>query len=88
LIAKLGTTDEDRNDRTEILLEELLYIIEQIDMAQVFVKFGGVKSLILTAKEIENVSTSNRAAAIAVIGSLAQNNITVQVRPLRKRPLS
>jgi hypothetical protein len=77
LISKLGTSSESRDDETEILLEDLLNIVEQIDMAQVFVKFGGTKCLLLTAKET-NLSEQNRGTALSIIGTLAQNNEAVQ----------
>ena len=71
-------TRDDRNDITEALLDELLDFIEDIDFAQIFVKFGGAKSLLLTAKAIGKVSVSNRASCLSVLGSLAQNNLVVQ----------
>lgn len=70
----------NRNDFTAALLEELEEIIEDIDFAQIFVKFGGAKCLIQTAREVESsgISESNRANCLGIIGTLAQNNITVQ----------
>ena len=78
LIALLDTSSDTRNHTTELLLDELLYIIEQIDMAGVFVKFGGVKCLLLTANDKANLSDANRANAVSIIGSLAQNNTPIQ----------
>ena len=70
----------NRNEVTAVLLEELEEIIEDIDFAQIFVKFGGTKCLLQTAKETESsgISESNRANCLGIIGTLAQNNITVQ----------
>lgn len=70
----------NRNEVTAVLLEELEEIIEDIDFAQIFVNFGGTKCLLQTAKETESsgISESNRANCLGIIGTLAQNNITVQ----------
>lgn len=78
LIAKLGTESTTRNEETEILLDNLLDIVEQIDMAQVFVKFGGVRCLLQTAKEHGALTSDCRGSALSVIGTLAQNNLVVQ----------
>ena len=40
-----GTASED-SEEIESLLEELKYIVDQIDMAEVFNKFGGVECLL------------------------------------------
>ena len=70
----------NRNDTTAALLEELEDIIEDIDFAHIFVKFGGTKCLMQTAKEKEGsgLSEANRSTCLSIIGSLSQNNITVQ----------
>lgn len=88
LIAMLNSTSPsssadalaNRNDVTEALLDELEEIIEDIDFAQIFVKFGGTKCLIQTAKESEGngLTESNRAKCVGVIGTIAQNNLEVQ----------
>ena len=59
------------------LLFELRDIVEQIDMANIFVKYGGVTSL-LNFIPAENLAKEPRAKAAAVIGTLAQNNPETQ----------
>lgn len=66
----------DSNNINE-LLEELSDIVEQIDMAQIFVKYGGVKCLLMFI-ECPYLSESVQAQAASVIGTLAQNNPQVQ----------
>jgi len=78
LIEKLGTTSPSRDEETQDLLDSLLDIVEQIDMAQVFVKFGGVTCLLQTAKEVEILAPETRGSALSIIGTLAQNNLVVQ----------
>ena len=61
----------------EVMEEELEEIVENIDMAQIFVKFGGLLCL-LTCLELTALDTLCRARIASVIGTLAQNNLTVQ----------
>eukprot|EP00349_Pseudokeronopsis_sp_Brazil_P001062 CAMPEP_0202963070 /NCGR_PEP_ID=MMETSP1396-20130829/7062_1 /ASSEMBLY_ACC=CAM_ASM_000872 /TAXON_ID= /ORGANISM="Pseudokeronopsis sp., Strain Brazil" /LENGTH=410 /DNA_ID=CAMNT_0049683997 /DNA_START=51 /DNA_END=1283 /DNA_ORIENTATION=+ len=58
-------------------LEELRDIVEQVDMAQVFCKFGGCE-LLLQLAEHARVNNLIRSTAVAVIGTVAQNNLAVQ----------
>ena len=64
-------------------LDELDDIIEQIDMAQIFVKFGGLESL-LRMLELDNLNVETRSHISTVIGGLSQNNITVQDEMFQK----
>jgi hsp70-interacting protein len=58
------------------LLEETQMMVDQIDMANVFVKFGGIKVLkILLSSQ---TSDGIRCLSCVLIGELAQNNPTVQ----------
>jgi hypothetical protein len=59
------------------LIEELRDITEQIDMAQIFVKYGGINALVhfIQSESIPIIVRSNAASAI---GTLAQNNLKVQ----------
>lgn len=58
-------------------LEDLRDMIDQIDMAQVFCKFGGLKCL-LGLLQLDSCPTDIRQMSASVIGSMCQNNITVQ----------
>lgn len=74
------------------VLEELFDMTEQIDNAQVFVKFGGIKLLLLllhardphtSAAHIDKVNV----LALSLLGSVAQNNLVVQEEALRRNVL-
>lgn len=69
-----STIDEER-----ILfnLEEIRDIVEQIDMARVFAQFGGLECL-LRLVEHGRSSMEVRCLAASTIGTLVQNNPTVQ----------
>lgn len=58
-------------------LEELQDIVEQVDMAQVFVKFHGC-TLLLQFLEQDGISEAIRCQAAVTIATLCQNNIIVQ----------
>ena len=61
------------------ILDELRDMTEQIDMAKVFVKFGGLQCLmgLIESPEV-SLSVDVRSLAAGVIGTLAQNNLSVQ----------
>lgn len=65
------------DEEVEALLEELRDIVEQIDMAQVFAKFGGLQC-ILAVLEKTSAGVDCRAMACSVLACLAQNNLHVQ----------
>jgi len=67
----------DSEEEIEFLLEDLHSIIDQIDMAKVFAKFGGL-TVILCLLRSEKLNWENRSEAAAIIGAIAQNNIEVQ----------
>jgi hypothetical protein len=67
----------DKSDTVLDLLDELRFMVEQVDMAQVFAKFGGFQCL-LGLVECENISDEARALAASTLAALTQNNITVQ----------
>jgi hypothetical protein len=69
--------DSDTEDALMDELEELRDIVEQIDMAGVFAKFGGATCL-LSLLKTASLPISLRAMAASIIGTLAQNNIVVQ----------
>lgn len=58
-------------------LEEVRDIVEQIDMARVFAQFGGLECL-LRLVEHGHSSMEVRCLAASTIGTLVQNNPTVQ----------
>jgi hsp70-interacting protein len=58
-------------------LDELDDIIDQIDMAQIFVKFGGLECL-LKILEMNDFDSECKSHISSVIGALCQNNIIVQ----------
>lgn len=62
----------------EDVLEELRDITEQIDMARVFVRFGGLQCLMGLLESPEPLTVELRSVAAGVIGTLAQNNLEVQ----------
>lgn len=68
---------EEEEETLVVDLEDLRDIVEQIDMAQVFCKFGGCE-LLLQLGESTGCVLSVRCLAVAVIGTVAQNNPTAQ----------
>lgn len=64
-------------EHIENLLDELRDITEQIDMAQVFCKFGGLQC-ILGILENGGIGIECRSMAASVLATLAQNNMVVQ----------
>ena len=64
-------------DELENLLEEMRDIVEQIDMAQVLVKFGGI-TVIFALLQLENLSIDVKSLAVSSIATITQNNIIVQ----------
>jgi hypothetical protein len=72
---------EDDNDKVLDMLESTQEIIDQIDMANVFIKFGGAISLlrILQSDVIEDAS---KCASSVICGELAQNNPSAQLELL------
>jgi hsp70-interacting protein len=78
LLTCLENENETINeDRIIDILEELRDIIDQIDMAQTFNKFGGVQCLIQLI-ESDKIPANLKATAISVLGTIAQNNLVVQ----------
>jgi hypothetical protein len=67
----------DKSDTVVDLLEELRSIVEQVDMAQVFAKFGGFECL-MKLVECSNISAEARALSASTLAALTQNNLTVQ----------
>ena len=79
LLSKDRVDDIDLEEVISIKLEELSDIVEQIDMAIVFNKFGGKFSKKTCFLSLQLVFTSNiKALAAVIIGTVAQNNIKVQ----------
>mmetsp|Transcript_28970 Transcript_28970/g.39793 ORF Transcript_28970/g.39793 Transcript_28970/m.39793 type:complete len:351 (-) Transcript_28970:16-1068(-) len=71
--------DESIEDKLLNDLEELQDITEQIDMAQILSKCGGIRAMIALAEStLEVVSNNVKSQAISVIGTVVQNNIKVQ----------
>lgn len=68
---------EAEQDDIEMQLEELRDIIEQVDMAQVFTKFGGCEVLV-ELLSLASLDNNSKAVAAAAIGTATQNNITTQ----------
>jgi len=64
-------------ERVEELLDELRDITEQIDMAQVFCRFGGLQC-ILKMVEMESLGFEVRSLSAGVLATLSQNNMSVQ----------
>lgn len=58
-------------------LDELRDIVEQIDMAHVFAKFGGV-DVFIGVLESRSQSVQFRAMLAAILATVAQNNVMVQ----------
>jgi len=71
-------------EQVQALLEELKDIVDHIDMAQIFVKFGGLECLLQMVERADSVPTVVRGNAAAVLGTICQNNITVQDEVYRK----
>jgi len=69
--------EADALEEIDTLMDELHLMIEQIDMAKVFTKFGGLTSLLLLLKS-PRLSTDLRAEAAGIIAAIAQNNYPVQ----------
>jgi len=69
--------DSEREEHILNSLEDLRDMIDQIDMAQVFTKFGGLKCL-MGLLQLASCPTKVRQMSCSVIGSLCQNNIKVQ----------
>lgn len=63
--------------RIEGLLDELADITEQIDMAQVFCKFGGLQC-VLSILENSSLGYEVRSTSAGVLATLSQNNLVVQ----------
>lgn len=68
---------EDQADALSAQMEELQDIVEQVDMAQVFVKFHG-SQLLLDLLESSAAPLPLRCQAAVVLGTLSQNNLVVQ----------
>mmetsp|Transcript_37387 Transcript_37387/g.38070 ORF Transcript_37387/g.38070 Transcript_37387/m.38070 type:complete len:396 (-) Transcript_37387:123-1310(-) len=85
LISLADDTTMSNNDdeHTESILEELRDIVEQIDLAQTFVKYGGTKCLIHILKR-NTWNNQCRALAASIIGTVSQNNIIVQDELFKK----
>lgn len=71
-----GPTVEQSEHIVE-LLDELQYMVEQVDMAGVFAKFGGFQCL-MGLVECEVLTCEARAMAASTLAALSQNNMTVQ----------
>lgn len=80
-IFERGVVSDD-NDKIVGLLEDAQLIVDQIDMANVFLKFGGAVVLknILSS---EALSDGCKCSASVICGELAQNNPTAQVEMLK-----
>jgi len=59
------------------LLEEVRDMIDHIDMAQIFVKFGGIKCLMYFITS-ENIKITIRSLAAVILAEISQNNNNVQ----------
>uniref|UniRef100_A0A7S3GSH5 Nucleotide exchange factor Fes1 domain-containing protein n=1 Tax=Spumella elongata TaxID=89044 RepID=A0A7S3GSH5_9STRA len=68
---------EDKSEEVIELLDELQFMVEQVDMAGVFAKFGGFQCL-LGLVESENLTAEARAMAGSTLAALSQNNLEVQ----------
>ncbi len=73
LKVKEGDFSDIEND-----LEDLRDIVEQVDMAQVFTKYGGCDVLIQAIEQREELPPAMKALAASVIATVAQNNLTAQ----------
>ena len=81
-----SSTEEDAPSEEEVeeLLQEVKDIIGQIDFAKSFAAMGGIPFLIGCASQTNIVPISIRAACLAVLGTLCQNNPSVQYTMLEK----
>jgi len=70
-----NTADEEDNLLDQ--LDELRDIVEQIDMAHVFVKFGG-SDVFCSVLEAQSKSAKVRSVLAAILATVAQNNVMVQ----------
>lgn len=80
IIQEISQTLETKvvnEDKIEESLEELIDITGQIDMAQVFVKFGGL-AFLFKLIDWNEFPTRLRALAASSINTISQNNIKVQ----------
>lgn len=81
-VQRMGEIMQDIKDakkdieHTETLIDELRDITEQIDMAGVFIKLGGLQFLIALLKTAE---LSLRPLIASALATLAQNNPAVQI---------
>lgn len=71
-------------DEIEELLQELQDIVEQIDFAKSFSTMGGISFLIGCSSQSTKVPTKIRAACLAVLGTMTQNNPAVQYTMLEQ----
>ena len=79
LLSKSDLSAEDTEDNIINKLEELNDIVEQVDMAGIFNKFGGIECLLrLLDSQLVILTDDVRAIAASVIGTVAQNNLKVQ----------
>lgn len=67
----------DNKEQIEDDLDELRDMVDQVDMAQVFVKFGGLECL-MRLLEMENLAVGLRSTSASVIATLSQNNLAAQ----------
>lgn len=74
---EIVSTVVSAKDEIDSYLYEIEDIVDQIDMAQIFVKFGGLECLVRFL-EIDELGVSLRGHIAVVIGELSQNNIKVQ----------
>jgi len=69
---------------TETILLELQDIVEQIDFARSFAAMGGLSFLIGCASERTYVPHQIRAACLGILGTMCQNNPSVQLLMLEQ----
>lgn len=79
-----SSCDATSVDDIETLLCELRDIVEQIDYARSFAAMGGIPFLIGCASQVTSVPQSIRAACLAVLATLNQNNPAVQYTMLEQ----
>jgi len=65
-------------DEALVLLEDLQFIVEQIDYAKSFAAMGGIEFLIGFSAQKENVSKTIRSACLTALSTLCQNNPPAQ----------
>ncbi len=75
---KDDTTTVVSDDEALALLEELQFIVEQIDYAKSFAAMGGIEFLIGFSAQKTEVSKSIRSACLTALSTLCQNNPPVQ----------